>query len=157
MPWYNNLICYYTPSDTTISRHYIPTDTANYHTPIHWYNSPLRNSTPLLTMNTATARPLLEDPCGCAHQERLGGRHTTSPRPQTLRYYIVFPVFAICVIRYLHRRRPISREDAHLMYPRYPRVFFLYVMIYCPLPHQSLWERLGVSLLCTCVAFSPLC
>ena len=34
MPWYNKLICYYTPSDTTISRHYIPTDTANDHTPI---------------------------------------------------------------------------------------------------------------------------
>ena len=46
-----------------------------------------------------------------------------------------------------------SREDAHPMYLRYPRVF-LYVMIYCPPP--NLCENgLGVSLLCTCVAFSP--
>ena len=86
-------------------------------------------------------------------------RRTPDQLTKTLNFvllYCFFTVFAICVIRYPHRRRPISREDAHLMYPRYPRVF-LYVMIYCPLPHRSLWERLGVSLLCTCVAFSPLC
>ena len=32
--------------------------------------------------------------------------------------------------------------------------FSFFAMIYCPLPHQSLWERLWVSLSCTCVAFS---
>ena len=94
-----------------------------YHT--HWYNNPLRNSAPLLTMNKATARPLLENPRRCAHQERLGGRQTNYPRLWTLCNYIAFSVFAICVIRYPHRRRPISREDAHLMYPRFPRVLFV--------------------------------
>ena len=78
------------------------------------------------------------------------------PRLWILCYYIVFFCFAICVTRYLPLRRHISRENAHRMYPRYPRVF-LYVIIYCPLPHQSLWERLGVSLSCTCAAFSLLC
>ena len=68
--------------------------------------------------------------------------------------YCVFFLLCHLCYRYLPLRRPISRQDAHRMYPRYPRVF-LYVIIYCPLPHQSLWERLGVSLSCTCVAFSP--
>ena len=121
-----------------------------------WYDTLNTRTITLLFMIKATACPLLEDPRRCAYQEWLGGRQTNYPRLWISCYYIVFPVFAICVIRYLHLRRPISREDAHLMYPRYLRVF-LYVMIYCPLPHQSLWERLGVSLLCTCVAFSPLC
>ena len=111
----NNLICYYTPSDTT-----------NYHITIfqliqqtiilpysYWYNNLLQNFTPLLTMNKATARPLLEEPRGCAHQEWPGGRQAHYPRLWILCYYIVFSCFAICVNRYPHHRRPISREDAH--------------------------------------------
>ena len=67
--------------------------------------------------------------------------------------YCVFFCFAICVIdiclsedQQAARTRIGCIHDIH--------VFFLYVIIYCPLPHQSLWERLGVSLSCTCVAFS---
>ena len=55
-------------------------------------------------------------------------------------YHTVFCVLP-CLLSDIPGPRPISREDAHPMYPRYPRVFvvlFLYVMIYCPLPHQSL-------------------
>ena len=54
-------------------------------------------------------------------------------------YYIVFRVLPF-LLSDIPGPRPVSREDAHLMYPRYLRVFiiFLYVMIYCPLPHQSL-------------------
>ena len=95
-------------------------------------------------------------PHRCAYQERLGGRHATIQDYEFRVIILFFFCFAIYVIRYQPIRRPISREDAHRMYPRYPRVF-LYVIIYCPLPHQSLWERLGVSLSCTCAAFSPLC
>ena len=85
-------------------------------------------------------------------------RRTPSQLSKTMNFVLLycFFCFAICVIRYPPIRTPISREDAHRMYPWYPRVF-LYVIIYCPLPHQSLWERLGVSLSCTCVAFSPSC
>ena len=120
----------------------------------YWYNN---NLYWILSMNKTTAHPLLEDPHRCASQERLGGRHAII-QDYEFRVIILcsFYCFAICVTRYLPLRRPISREDAHRMYPRYLRVF-LYVIIYCPLPHQSLWERLGVSLSCTCAAFSPLC
>ena len=31
--------------------------------------------------------------------------------------------------------KTISHEDAHLMYPRYSRVFLIVCQIYCPLPH----------------------
>ena len=51
-------------------------------------------------------------------------------------YHIVFRVLSF-LLSDIPGPRPISREDAHPMYPRYLRVF-LYVMIYCPLPHQSL-------------------
>jgi hypothetical protein len=95
-------------------------------------------------------------PPRCAHQERQGGRHATIQDYVFCVIILFFFCFAIYVTRYPPTRRPISREDAHRMYPRYPRVF-LYVIIYCPLPHQSLWERLGVSLSCTCAAFSSLC
>ena len=47
--------------------------------------------------------------------------------------YCFFLFLLFRAIRYLPLRRPISREDAHRMYPWYPRVF-LYVIIYCPLP-----------------------
>ena len=119
-----------------------------------WHDTP--NIKPIaLSMNKATARPLLEDPHRCAYQERLGGCQANYPRLWFSCYYIVFFQFLLfCATRYLPLQRPISREDAHWMYPRYIRVF-LYVMIYWPLTHQSLWERLGVSLSCTCVAFSP--
>ena len=96
----------------------------------------------ILSMNKATARPLLEDPHRCAYQERLGGRHATIQDYEFCVIILFFFCFAICVIRYPTTRRPMSREDAHRMYPRYPRVF-LYVIIYCPLPHQSLENGWG--------------
>ena len=110
----------------------------------------------ILFMNKATARPLLEDP----PPMRIPGAARRTPRHYPRLwiscYYIDFFLFCHLCYSISTIRRPISREDAHRMYPRYPRVF-LYVIIYCPLPHQSLWERLGVSLSCTCAAFSPLC
>ena len=52
---------------------------------------PICYYTPFLSMNKVTARPLLEDPRRCAHQERLGGRHANHPRLWTSScYYIVF-------------------------------------------------------------------
>jgi hypothetical protein len=58
----------------------------------------------------------------------------------------------------IRRNEDISREDAHYhihdihMYlPTKSKI----CIIYCPLPHQSLENGLGVSLLCTCAAFSP--
>jgi hypothetical protein len=75
------------------------------------------------------------------------GSEDATPLSKTMNFVLLYCFFLFCHLCYSIStiRRPISREDAHRMYPRYPRVF-LYVIIYCPLPHQSLWERLGVSL-----------
>ena len=51
-------------------------------------------------------------------------------------YYVFFVLlpFMLTVPYDIYRTEdPTSREDAHPIYPRYPRVF-LCVMIYCPLP-----------------------
>ena len=67
---------------------------------------------------------------GCPPPMRIPGAARRTPRhyPRlwTMCYYIVFFCFAICVTRYPPIQRPISREDAHRMYPRYPRVFLLF-------------------------------
>jgi len=42
-----------------------------------------------------------------------------------LLYCVFFFLFCHLCYRYLPLRRPISREDAHRMYPRYPRAFSL--------------------------------
>ena len=104
-----------------------------------------------------TLPKLPREPTGCASPGAAGGTHCPRPCPRLchLCYHIVFCVLPF-VLSDIPGPRLISREDAHPMYPRYPRVF-LFVMIYCPLPHQFLWERLGVSLSCTCVAFSSFC
>ena len=104
-----------------------------------------------------TLPKLPREPTGCASPGAAGGTQRPRPCPRLchLCYHIVFCVLPF-VLSDIPGPRLISREDAHPMYPRYPRVFS-FVMIYCPLPHQSLWERLGVSLSCTCVAFSSFC
>ena len=114
-----------------------------------------RPITTIMQQAMTTACPLLEDPRRCAHQERLGGRYTNNPRLWLLCYYTVFTVFAICVTDiYPKTHKPRGRaSDVSTISTCF---FYFSDMIYCPLPHQSLWERLGVSLSCTCVAFSPL-
>jgi hypothetical protein len=74
----------------------------------------------------------------CASSGAAGGTQRPRSRPRICYVLLSYCVscFVIFVIRY-PRTKTISRKDAHPMYQRYPRVFF-YVMIYCPLPHQSL-------------------
>jgi hypothetical protein len=131
---------------------------------ITWYNTPyalwlLINNQYEQCLRPWTRRPparYWRTPYRCAYRrERLGGRHTTIQDYEFRVIILFFFCFAICVTRYPYPKTQ-SRENAHRMYPRYPRVF-LYVIIYCPLPHQSLWERLGVSLSWPCAAFRPLC
>ena len=87
-------------------------------------------------------------------------RRDATPKPSPK--FMPCPVIILCFV-FCHFCYPISPDQDHKPRGRASGVstistcFFLYVMIYCPLPHQSLWERLGVSLSCTCAAFSPLC
>ena len=67
---------------------------------------------------TATGGPLPDAP----YQERPGGRHAKQPRLCLLCYHIVFSVCHMCY-SISAELKTISREDAHLMYPRYLRVF----------------------------------
>ena len=81
-----------------------------------------------------TLPKLPREPTGCASPGAAGGTQRPRPCPRLchLCYHIVFCVLPF-VLSDIPGPRPISREDAHLMYPRYLRVF-LFVMIYCPLP-----------------------
>ena len=84
--WYSKLIYSYTLIDTTV--HMLqPKQQAKI-----WY--PEYKNTAWLSMNKAAARPLLEDPRRCAHQERLGGRQANCPRLWILCYYCVFSVLS---------------------------------------------------------------
>ena len=98
--------------------------------------SPVPRPTPDAAQATANAH-------GCASPGAAGGTQCPRSRPRICYVLLSYCVscFVIFVIRY-PRTKTISRADAHPMYPRYLRAFFscffLYVMIYCPLPHQSL-------------------
>jgi hypothetical protein len=77
--------------------------------------------------------------CACDGSGRTDATPHSRPRHAIYVIYCVFPVFAIyaiCVMRYPPDRRPISREDAHPMYPR----VFIYIIIYCP-PPTNLCEK----------------
>ena len=65
-------------------------------------------------------------------------------------YYFCYPIST--------KLKTISREDAHLMYPRYPRGFSFCMSNLLLTPPPNLCENgLGVSLSCTCAAFSLFC
>ena len=108
---------------------------------ITWYNTPYALCLLITNQYEQRLRPWTRRPPArywrtphrCAYRQRLGGRHTTIQDYEFRVIILVFFCFAICVIWYPPLWRPISREDAHRMYPRYPRVF-LYIIIYCPLP-----------------------
>ena len=90
-------------------------------------------------------------------QERPAGRNT-QVLAQEYVICVILLFFLFCHLFYLisAELKTISREDAHLMYPRYPRGF-IYVHDLLPTPPPNLCESgLGVPLLCTCVAFSLL-
>ena len=82
------------------------------------------------------------NPLDARAQNRQAGRiaHAHVQDYVILCYHIVFCVLPF-VLSDVPGPRLISREDAHPMYhPMYPRYSrgFLFVMIYCPLPRQSL-------------------
>ena len=84
-----------------------------------------------------------------AYQERLGGRHATIQDYEFRVIILVFFCFAIYVIRYPPTRRPISREDAHLKYPRYPRVFMFMYLLPTP-PLISVRKDGGITVVYLC-------
>ena len=91
--------------------------------------------------------------CAIPGAARRTPRHTSKTMPFVLSYCF----FLFCHLCYSisAELKTISREDAHLMYPRYLRVFPFYHDL-LPTPPPNLCENgLGVSLSCTCVAFSP--
>ena len=71
-------------------------------------------------------------PPDAPYQERPGGRNI-----QDYVICVSYCFFLLCHLCYSISAglKTISREDAHLVYPRYPRVFLYMPMIYCPLPH----------------------
>ena len=77
--------------------------------------------------------------------ERKDGRHA-SPKTKTCYFcYIlcvspVFAIYAICVMRYPPNGRLISREDAHPLYPRYPRVLN-YMLLFTAHSPTNLCEK----------------
>ena len=85
-------------------------------------------------------------------------RRTPHQTSKTMSFVLSYCFFLLCHLCYSisAELKTISREDAHLMYPRYPRVFLYMFNDLLPTPPPNLYENgLGVSLLCTCVAFSP--
>ena len=124
------------------------------------YSHATQEQFPLISLSRLTpdAARATAEAHGCASSGAAGGTQRPSSRPRIchLCYHIVFSVLPFVL-------SDICRTEDHKPRGRAPDVstistcLFLYVMIYCPLPHQSLWERMGVSLWCTCVAFSPLC
>ena len=87
--------------------------------------------------------------CACDWSGRTGAMLHSRPRHVIYVIYCVSPVlaiYAICAIRYLPDWRPISSEDAHPLYPRYPRVFFM--LLFTAHSLTDLCEK-------GCVAFSP--
>ena len=103
-----------------------------------------------------TLPKLPREPTGCASPGAAGGTQHPSPCPSPCHALLSYCVlcFAIFVIRYPRTKTYKPRGRASDV-STISTCFSFSVMIYCPLPHQSLWERLGVSLSCTCVAFSP--
>ena len=79
----------------------------------------------ILSMNKATDRQLLEDP----PPMRIPGAARRTPRHYPRLwiscYYIVLFLFCHLCYSISAYPKPISRKDAHRMYPRYPRVFLL--------------------------------
>jgi len=119
--------------------------------------SPVSRLTPVTVAAQATA-----DAHGWASSGAAGGTQRPSSSPRLCYVLLSYCVlcFAMFVIRYPRTKthKPRGRaSDVSTISTCFFSCFFLYVMIYCPLPHQSLWERLGVSLSCTCAAFSLLC
>ena len=81
------------------------------------------------------------------------GKEDATPLSKTMNFvllYCFFFCFAIYVIRYPPTRRPISREDAHRMYPRYPRVFLLCYHILPTPPPISLRTAGGITVVYLC-------
>ena len=128
-----------------------------YKTPIIYllqliYDMTLR----ILSMNKATACPLLEDPppMRIPGAARRTPRHY--PRLWILCYYIVFFLFChLCysISAYPKTHKPRGRaSDVSTISTCFSLCYHI-----LPTPPPISWERLGVSLSCTCAAFSPLC
>ena len=90
-----------------------------------YYHAPKNNSclspVPRPTPDAAQATA---DAHGCASSGAAGGTQRPRSRPRICYVLLSYCVscFVIFVIRY-PRTKTISREDAHPMYQRYPRVF----------------------------------
>ena len=95
---------------------------------------PINNHLSLITAHAWRYLSYQGNPLDAQAQERQAGRNAQAHVHDYVMFcnHIVF-----CVLPFLLSDIPgprlISREDAHPMYLRYPRVF-LFVMIYCPLP-----------------------
>ena len=93
--------------------------------------------------------------CAIPGAARRTPRQTSKNMPFVLSYCF----FLFCHLCYSisAELKTISREDAHLMYPRYLRVFLYMFNDLLPTPPPNLCENgLGVSLSCTRAAFSLL-
>jgi len=90
------------------------------------YSHATQEQFPLISLSRLTpdAAQATAEAHGCASSGAAGGTQRPSSRPRIchLCYHIVFSVCHLCY-PISAELKTISREDAHLMYPRYPRVF----------------------------------
>ena len=94
-------------------------------------------------------------PARCAIPE--AARRTPRQTSKNMHFVLSYCFFLFCHLCYLisAELKTISREDAHLMYPRYLRVLLYMLNDLLSTPPPNLCENgLGVSLSCTCAAFS---
>ena len=168
--WYNSKYTYMMILDTAISIWWYLTqqshllifnnDSASFTMPLwySWYKTLITYPLPpiyetalwILSMNKATACPLLEDP----PPMRIPGAARRTPRHYPRLwiscYYIDFFLFCHLCYSISAIRRPISREDAHRMYPRYPRVFLSCYHILPTPPPISVRAAGGITVVYLC-------
>ena len=136
---------------------------------LHWYSIYYVTMILIATAYYVTMFPISGKrlPCNHSHDWRTparcaipgAARRTPRQTSKTMPFVLSYCFFLFCHLCYSisAELKTISREDAHLMYQRYPRVFLYMFNDLLPTPPPNLCENgLGVSLSCTCAAFSLL-
>ena len=139
---YSKLIRYYTTIDTTISRNYTMLIQQSMHSIPSYYN------------NNATSYDVHPPAAGGPPPMRIprAARRTLNQLTKTMNYVLLYCFFLFLpFVLLISTRRPISREDAHRMYPRYLCVFFFFCHDLLPTPPPiSVRKAGGITVVYLC-------